>query len=134
MFFRHFHFFFWWSIRFAEQNINKSEQELVVQNCQWNCMFEKETMFFKHVFLQGLLRWLSLREKCPIRSFFWSVFSRIRTEYGKIRARKNSIFGHFSRSVCTQQSHIAQQIVSRFQLHFVSQLNSKESFYPESRF
>ena len=38
-----------------------------------------------------------------IRSFFWSVFSCIRTEYGeilcrKIRSRKNSVFGHFSRS------------------------------------
>ena len=47
-----------------------------------------------------------------IRSFFWSVFSRIRTEYEeivflriqsefmKIRTRKNSVFGHFTRSVC----------------------------------
>ena len=43
------------------------------------------------------------------RRFFWSVFSRIRTEYGEIRIqskcgkiqiRKNSVFGHFSRSVC----------------------------------
>ena len=47
-----------------------------------------------------------------IRSFFWSVFSRIRTEYGEmyslflgiqskcreIETRKNSAFGHFSRS------------------------------------
>ena len=43
-----------------------------------------------------------------IRSFFWSVFSRIWTEYevslriqsecGKIRTRKSSVFGHFSRS------------------------------------
>ena len=33
-----------------------------------------------------------------IRSFFWSVFSCIRTEYGKIRTRKNSVFGHFLRS------------------------------------
>ena len=41
-----------------------------------------------------------------ILSFSWSVFSRIRTEYreirsiqfecGKIRTRKNSVFGHFS--------------------------------------
>ena len=45
-----------------------------------------------------------------IRSFFWSVFSRIRTEYteryegslrfqseyGKIRTRKNSVFGYFT--------------------------------------
>ena len=45
-----------------------------------------------------------------IRSFFWSIFYRIRTEYGetlrislysfgKIRTRKYSVFGHFSRSV-----------------------------------
>ena len=33
-----------------------------------------------------------------IRSFFWSVFSHIRAEYEKIRTRKNSVFGHFSRS------------------------------------
>ena len=49
--------------------------------------------------------------KCvQIRSFSWSVFSRIRTGYGeislriqsecgKIRTRKNSVFGHFSHSV-----------------------------------
>ena len=48
--------------------------------------------------------------KCVhMRSFFWCVFSRIWTEYGevslriqskygKIRTRKNSVFGHFSRS------------------------------------
>ena len=37
--------------------------------------------------------------KCvQIRCFFWSVFSRIWTEYcGKIRTRKISVFGHFSR-------------------------------------
>ena len=33
-----------------------------------------------------------------IRSFFWAVFSCIRTEYRKIQTTKNSIFGHFSRS------------------------------------
>ena len=31
-----------------------------------------------------------------IRIFFWSVFSRTRDEYGKIRIRKNSVFGYFS--------------------------------------
>ena len=47
-----------------------------------------------------------------IRSFLWCVFYRIRTEYEeivflriqsefmKIRTRKNSVFGHFTRSVC----------------------------------
>ena len=33
-----------------------------------------------------------------IRSFFWSAFSCIQSEYRKIRSRKNSAFGHFSRS------------------------------------
>ena len=35
-----------------------------------------------------------------IRSLFWSVFSCIQSEYRKIRNRKNSVFGHFSRSAC----------------------------------
>ena len=43
---------------------------------------------------------LAQRESVQIRSFFWSVFSHIRTEYGEIlRTRKNSVSGHFSRSV-----------------------------------
>ena len=54
-----------------------------------------------------------LCEKCPYSEFFWSVFSRIRTEYGEIQSifpysvrmrknsdQKNSECGHFSRSVC----------------------------------
>ena len=37
--------------------------------------------------------------KCvQIRSFFWSIFSRIHSECWKIRTIKNSIFGHVSRS------------------------------------
>ena len=32
-----------------------------------------------------------------IRSYFWSVFSCIRIEYGKIHTRNNFVFGHFSR-------------------------------------
>ena len=53
-----------------------------------------------------------LREKWPNTEFFWSVFSRIWTEYGNLRRKspysvqirkntdqKNSVFGHFSRSV-----------------------------------
>ena len=51
----------------------------------------------------------SQREKCSNTEFFLVVFSRIRTEYGvnlriqsecgKMRTRKNSVFGHFSRIV-----------------------------------
>ena len=40
------------------------------------------------------------RVKCvQIWSFFWSVFSRIRIEYGEIQSI--SIFGHISRSFLT---------------------------------
>ena len=37
-------------------------------------------------------------KSAQIQIFFWSLFSCIRTEYRKIRTRKNSVFGHFSRS------------------------------------
>ena len=53
-----------------------------------------------------------LREKCLYSELFWSVFSRIRTEYGEIRSispysvrmwenadQNNSEYGHFLRSV-----------------------------------
>ena len=53
----------------------------------------------------------ALREKRPYSEFFWSVFSRIRTEYGEILRifpysvqmwentdEKNSEYGHFLRS------------------------------------
>ena len=52
-----------------------------------------------------------LRKKCPYLELFWSAFSCIRTEYGKIlrispysvrmrenEGQKNSEYGHFLRS------------------------------------
>ena len=50
---------------------------------------------------------LALRKTCPYSEFFWSVFSRIRNEYGEIRSmspwentdQKNFEYGYFSRSV-----------------------------------
>ena len=47
---------------------------------------------------------MTLREKCPYSQFFWSVYSRIRTEYGERENtentdQKNSKHQHFSRSV-----------------------------------
>ena len=68
-------------------------------------------IYYKGAFKRGR-RLLVIDVHClksvKIRSYFWSVFSRIRTEYGeileyaekcgKIRTRNNSVFGHFSRS------------------------------------
>ena len=61
---------------------------------------------FKHLSIQ------SLREKCPHLEFFWSLFSRIWTEYGEIGSispysvrmwgnadQENSEYGHFPRSL-----------------------------------
>ena len=59
------------------------------------------------------IKLMSLREKCPNKEFFsgsylpvlgldteiYSVDIRIQSDYRKIRTRKNSVFGHFSRSV-----------------------------------
>ena len=55
---------------------------------------------------------ISMRKKCPYSQLFWSAFSRILTEYGKIRSispysvrmpentnQNNSEYGHFLRSV-----------------------------------
>ena len=55
-----------------------------------------------------------------VERFFWSVFSRIQAEYGKIevslriqsewngkiRARKNSVFGHFNAVFLTIRHHL----------------------------
>ena len=49
-------------------------------------VFEKKRTFFQ-----------PLRENCPNTEFFSSVFSCIQSEYRKIRARKNSVFGHISK-------------------------------------
>ena len=59
---------------------------------------------------------IKLREKCPYLEFFWSIFSRILTEYGRILRislnsvcmrgntdQKNSEYGHFSRSVSSEE-------------------------------
>ena len=49
---------------------------------------------------------VTLREKCPNKKIFSSLFSFIWTEYRQIETRKNSVFGHVSisevaRSLCT---------------------------------
>ena len=45
-----------------------------------------------------LLGWKHHVKSVKIRSFFWSVFSRIQSKYEKIRTRKNLVFGHFLHS------------------------------------
>ena len=51
-----------------------------------------------------------------IRSFFWSIFFCIQSEYRKIRTRKNFVFGHFSRSVTIymfNESELTESLVGK---------------------
>ena len=70
----------------------------------------KELMYIKHLFQNENTNYkYTLHEKGPYSDFFWSVFSCIRTEYGKILRispysvwirenadQKNSEYGHIS--------------------------------------
>ena len=51
-----------------------------------------------------------------ILSFFWSLFSCIRTEYRKIRTRKNTVFGHFRAVKFTKGSKISTFITELCQI------------------
>ena len=49
-----------------------------------------------------------------IPSFLWPLFSCVRTEYWKIWTRKNSVFGHFSRSAFSEVESIFQRLWGSF--------------------
>ena len=65
-----------------------------------------------------------LREKCPLRNYFWSVFSCIRTEHRRIRTRNNSVFGHFSRNVSIANAVFSRQYWSILFMYLASQQHS----------
>ena len=61
-----------------------------------------------------------------IRIFFWSVFSCTRTEYRKIRTRKNSVFGHFSRSDSLVDFKVVRLLIER--AHLKNQFKRLDDF------
>ena len=71
----------------------------------------------------GLSRKYVLHEKCPYSEFFWTVFSRSRTEYGvslriqsycgKIQPKKNSQYEHVLRT--DDFAHFLSEAVSQKQ-------------------
>ena len=86
--------------------------------------WEKKFSYFrKHNPFQMFVRILNtplnvLREKCPYSELFWSLFSRILTEYGEMLLispysvemwkntdQKNSEYGHFLRSDILTETH-----------------------------
>ena len=88
-------------VTFTEEILNGKFHFLRCASSEWRSILEYDLLVLSCA--------LQCVKKAQIRSFFWSVFSLIRTEYGKIlciqcecgkiRTRKNSVFGHFSRSV-----------------------------------
>ena len=62
--------------------------------------FCRNRTFVQDNFINIFFRENHCGKNVQIQSFFWSAFSRIQSECGKIRTRKNSVFGHFSRSEC----------------------------------
>ena len=69
-----------------------------------------------------------LHEKCPIRSFFF-LNLRIQSEYGKIRTRKNSLFGLLSPSERNSIYHIFLIFVnheSDLSIQALVHINSKD--------
>ena len=69
---------------------------------------------------------ISLRQKCPNTEFFLVRISRIRTEYGKRRTRKNYVLGHISRSVSATPSEFSTihyfSVMAAFLLLFANDL------------
>ena len=69
-------------------NFNKNETESEMENLTHSC--RKNTLeytFRIHILLHiKKYYFMPLRQKCPYLELFWSVFSRIRTEYEEIRS------------------------------------------------
>ena len=56
-----------------------------------------------------------LRKKCPNMQFFLVrifLYSDIQSEYRKIRTRRNSVFGHFSRGAYNVIIHIGSNDIT----------------------
>ena len=64
-----------------------------------------------------------------IRSYFWSLFSCIQSEYRKIRTRNNSVFWHFSRSLL-----VYSNLKSKILFKSIGYILLKILLYSETRF
>ena len=74
---------------------NYEVEYLLFSLLSWNKAY-RLTWCRYHTF-QAILKYCL--KSVQIRSYFWSVFSCIRTEYRKIRTRNNSVSGYFSSNI-----------------------------------
>ena len=92
--------------------INRYQRFLVIFIFAWFLYFAQLIFSWIPVIANWISRWSHCVNSVQIQSFFRSVYSRlelnteiysvnlrVQPEQGKIGTRKNSVFGHFSRSV-----------------------------------
>ena len=53
------------------------------KNCSFSKFWQKRSKMLKEIMIVIMVCY-SLRKRCPYLEFFWSVFSRIGTEYGDL--------------------------------------------------
>ena len=95
--------------------------------CSWNSAIEKVVFTFEA---------MHCVKSVQIRSIFWSVFSKIRTEYGEIlrispysvRIRENTDqkilrFGHFSHSDVYMQSKLPEVVFQSSLITIIAHLS-----------
>ena len=75
---------------------------------------------------------LHYTKSVQIRSFFWSVSSCVQSEHRIIQTIKNSVFGHFSRSVVSSaKSIIALKIRKSSEMFFPKKTISFHKIYTD---
>ena len=76
--------------------------------------------------------WNKKKAHCPKSAlmwrFFWSVFSRICTEYEKIRTIKNSVSGHLSLALISNTLTPLVFILNRFVQAVINKINALQLF------
>ena len=84
-------YFVWKTKQNKEKTLtHKPSKVASTEKCFFNSVYVIGTTFFNEYFLFHMItERQSLRQKCPYSEFFWSVFSRIQTEYGEILFRVN---------------------------------------------
>ena len=113
------------------KNLEKSQKKKFKKWQWWNTILERRHCLFIGVsILQRLGEAKTLQrnhyvKSIQIRSYFWSVFSCIRTKYRKIRTRNKSVFGHFSCSELDQDEVFPCLHNQRNEINFYSLFEEK---------
>ena len=98
------------------------EKEII--KLQWEKSDHEKTSFWQVYGVILVTTWILplafLRETYPYSELFWSIFSRIRTEYGEIRTLFTQCFLHRSEImiiVCLDQIYLLQVFHISYYLH-----------------